>query len=644
MRRKLKSMVIGMLVLLSTLSAFSLISGTTVSAQLPGPTLDPHSIPKYVSQLVIPPVYKPVNNDPHLQKYIVEATQFKEQILPSGFPKTTVWGYGGQVWVNPLTGQPGYFRNSPGPTFVTTRGVPVMVKWVNKLSCNGVPLHHLFAVDPTLHWANPNNMPMMLMPPFPAFPPGFPDAQTPVPLVTHVHGAEVQSTSDGGPNQWFTPNGIHGQDYHTVVPTSANSAVDYYPNEQLPATIWYHDHALGMTRLNVMSGLAGFFIIQDPEDRLADALPSGDHDLGLAIQDRSFNTDGSLWFPAEGDNPDIHPYWQPEFFGNTIMVNGKTWPNLNVDRAQYRFRVLDGSNARFYDYAFKVKQTGAILPYKQIGTDGGYLGHTVSLTHALIAPGERHDIIVDFSSLAPGTKVIMRNNAPAPYPTGDPVDPQTTGQIMQFTVDGTFEEPVEIPTNLINIPTLIPNVPSKTMTLYEVQGPNGPEEILLNGQKWSAPISELPRVGSTVDWKIVDTTMDTHPIHLHLVQFQLISRQAMDTANYTIAWLAANGNETPPFTHPTVNIPITPYLIGSPHGPHPNERGWKDTYQVNPGEVTTFRIRFAPQDTPTTGPNKAIPGRNLYPFDPTLGPGYVWHCHIIDHEDNEMMRPYLVTH
>ena len=138
-----------------------------------------------------------------------------------------------------------------------------------------------------------------------------------------------------------------------------NAAVYYYPNDQEPTTLFYHDHALGITRLNVASGLAGFWKIKDLCDPIDNKLPSGKYDIPLAIQDRSFNTDGSMWFPTEGNNPDVHPYWNPEFFGNTIMVNGKLWPNLNVDRGQYFFRIVDGSNARFYNMSLTVAGTGA---------------------------------------------------------------------------------------------------------------------------------------------------------------------------------------------------------------------------------------------------------------------------------------------
>jgi FtsP/CotA-like multicopper oxidase with cupredoxin domain len=518
------------------------------------------------------------------------------------------------------------------------------VKWVNDLvDSQGNPLPHLFAVDPTVTWANPNNM-VIPTAPFLPYPPGYAEAQTPVPITVHVHGAEVQSTSDGAPNTWFTPNGIHGPDYYSKVPTQANAAVYEYPNSQLPTTIWYHDHALGLDRLNVMAGLAGFYLIRDKHDTVASHLPSGKYEIPIAIQDRTFNTDASIFYPSDGNNPDVHPYWIPEFFGNAIMVNGQTWPNLNVEPRQYRFRLLEGSNARFYTFSFWDQNTGRVLPFTQIGGDGSYLPYPVTTTELTFAPGERLDIVVDFTGIDVGDKIIMMNSANAPYPDGDPVDPATTGQLMQFTVvpaQGDVHHKT-IPNKLIDMKMLVPDTPTAIHTLYEVEGLGGPLEVTLDGQSMMAPVSEMPRVGSTQDWIFVDTTMDVHPMHMHLVQFQLIKRQTFDSMAYTMDWIAANGGQEPPFANPTVNINIDNYLTGIPKAPQPNELGWKDTMKVYPGEIAEVRIRWAPLDAQVTGPNAPYPGLNLYPFDPTVGPGYMWHCHILEHEENDMMRMYMV--
>jgi len=590
--------------------------------------LDPNSIPKFVDSLVIPPVYEPtvvknhINGQVKSHDYTVNVSQFTQQILPDGFPETPVWGYGGRVR-DPETGDViSNFRHSPGATFEAKRGIPINVQWVNDLN-----KPHPLPVDPTLHWADPNHL-SMAMPPFPSFPPGFPLAQYPVPIVPHLHGGETESASDGHPDAWFTAG-------ETLTGPAFEKSRYHYSNKQEPATLWYHDHTLGITRLNVLMGLAGFYLLRDPYDPLdrpKSVLPKGKYEIPLAIQDRSFNSDGSFAFPEMGVNPEVHPYWVPEFFGDTIMVNGKVWPNLDVEPRQYRFRVLNGSNARFYNLMFS---NG--MPFLQIGSDGGYLSRAVRMTSLLIAPGERADILVDFSQLIPGTQLILQNDANAPFPDGDPVDPQTTGQILQFTViDQPAITPPKLPPVLNFVTPLIRNSRKRTLVLVEIMGPNGPLEVLLDGQKWHNPISELPRVGSTEDWEFVNLTMDAHPIHLHLVQFRVLSRQTFLADNYLTDWVALNGE--PPLNHPTKVLPVRPYLLNGPVNPPPNEKGWKDTVRANPGEVTTIRVRFAPQNAPIL----TIPGINLYPFNPAQGPGYVWHCHILDHEDNEMMRPYKV--
>ncbi|MFW9886343.1 MAG: multicopper oxidase family protein [Candidatus Thorarchaeota archaeon] len=609
------------------------------AAPVPIGLLDPTTIPKFVTQLTGPP---PVYNTTDVldsggnlvkQTAIVDMTEFSQQVLPLPFPQTPVWGYGGLAH-DALTGDSlGYVHNQPGPTFEAIRGIPIEVEYQNKIVSP-----HMFPVDPTLHWANPNNVPMgTYVPPFTPYPPGYPEAQSPVPLIPHLHGGEVQSTSDGHPEAWFTASGIHGPEYNTENPTADSSAIFYYPNAQPATTLWYHDHALGITRINVMSGLAGFYLLRDPNDSIAPLLPSGKYEMPLVLQDRTFKTDGSFWFPEVGVDPGVHPYWQPEFFGNVIMVNGLAWPNMNVDQGQYRFRLLDGSNARFYTLKFWVPSLDSFLPFIQIGSDGGYLRTAAALTELTIAPGERADVLVDFSGLPTGTKVILKNTAKTPFPKGTPADPKTVGKCMQFTVGpNPGPAPAALPP-LMNptlsgvYPTLPLPILQRTLPLFEVMGPLGPTMVTLNGQLWSGVVTETPTLGTTEEWVIVNPTADAHPIHLHLTQFQVVSRQNMQTAKYAADWMALNGMPPLPEDVVPTEIPVGPYLNGQPYAPPLNEQGWKDTVQVYPGQVTIIRVRFAPID-----------GSPAYPFDATSGPGYVWHCHILDHEDNEMMRPYIV--
>ena len=595
--------------------------------------LDPLSIPMFENQLIAPPpVYAPnaVTSQGKVirHEYTIAMASFIEQILPPSMNlNTSVWGYSGSA-NDAITGVPlGIVQSSPGPTFEAIRGIPVQVEWQNNISSP-----YLFAVDPTIHWANPNKSPASTSP-FPAYPPGFPNVQSPVPLVTHLHGGQNQSYYDGGPNEWFTSDGKHGSQYNTFKQTDSNKAIYYYPNVQQATTLWYHDHGLGVTRLNVMSGLAGFYLLREPKDgsdKVAPLLPSGKYEMPLVIQDRTFNTDGSFYYPSVGVEPSTHPYWVNSFLGTTVMVNGKVWPNMNVDRGQYRFRFLNGSNSLFYSLRFS---NG--MSFIQIGSDGGYLKAPVTLTSLFIAPAERADIIVDFSDLAPGSKVILQNTA---LTTNTAAEKQTMGQIMQFTSTSQIGT---TPFDLSNAPkpfnptlaaTIFPTLPvatkHRTFTLVEVMGQNSTKVALLDGQMWDAPISEQPELGTTEEWIFVNTSLNAHPIHLHLVQFQLVQRETFDPTTYMKAWKALNGE--PPFSQPTKNVNLNPYLSNLQTSPQPNEQCWKDTITVNPSEVVTIRVRFAQQDG------------SGFPFDATAGPGYVWHCHLLEHEDNEMMRPYKI--
>jgi spore coat protein A, manganese oxidase len=658
-----------------------------VNAQNLTPTvtfIDPQKIPKYTNQLGTSyPVFTPTNitdsqGNVVRQDFTVSASQFYQQILPTvdanGKPTeyglTKVWGFGGQAY-NSVTGANlGYVQSTPGAAFEMTKGIAAQVKWVNNLTdSQGNSLSYMYPVDPTIHWANPyNNISMdMAMEQTidglsPPFPPGYngtpytipgtqtvtnPDgwnAQSPAAISIHLHGGQVPAQYDGGPYQWFTANGLHGKDYATAVSTEANSAVYYYPNQQEPTELWYHDHALGLTRLSVYSGLLGTYIINDPNDGVSSSLPSGQYDIPLTIQDRTFLTDGSMYYPSDGYYPDyapppynytkMNPYSLLAFVGNTIMVNGKVWPNMNVNQAVYRFRILDGSNSRFYNISLSND-----IPFTLIGSDGGYIKSPANITSKLFSVGERIDILVDFSNLAPGTKVILKNNAlwntsSPKYPN----QPETVGQIMQFTVTGNKSAESKALPTLLN-PTLegnYPNLPAATktriLTITEditTIGPAMPMSMYLDGQDWTAPVSETPEVGSTEDWVFVNT-FDSHNIHWHLVQFQLVSRQSYNVTAYWKDWTALNGE--PPLNHSTVNVEsLEPYLIGQPTLPTASEEGWKDTLLVYSRQITIIRVRFLPQDG------------SAYPFDPTTGPGYVWHCHIMEHEDMSMMRPMIIT-
>jgi spore coat protein A len=693
------------------------------SQQIPQTPLTGKSIPKYVDPL---PTFVG-SRVPAGTAYTVTMEELDQQVLPAGFPKTTVWGYK----IIDSTGKV-YGPLWPGFTVEAQKGTPVTATYLNNLV--NPRLQKYLTEDQTLHWADPLQkmctmkvVNCLLNPVDPCCQP----YAGPIPTVVHLHGAEVKSDFDGGPDQWFTTTGLRGGAFRSYAPlseTPTNGTLFHYPNDQEATTLFFHDHALGATRTNVFSGLAAFYFIRDTNDSgLTNNplnLPAGPQEIEIAIQDRQFDTNGQLLFPdgfpaglnGPPTNPSVHPFWIPEFFGDTIAVNGKSWPYLQVEPKRYRFRFVDGSNARFYNMAVFNLVTGTPgPPIWVIGTDGGLLDAPAQIAwpnRLLMAPGERYDTIVDFSGFA-GQTLTLVNNAKAPFPSGAPADPQTTGQIMQFrvaslgtpdtscnpallppTVGACNLRPVNPIIRLVDpaMGTIAPGVTVSTirqLVLKEIAGPGGPLEVTLNNTKWSGikestmttgnptPIpdsfpstyttpmglswlTEGPRVGSTEEWEIVNLTADAHPIHLHLVQFQLINRQPFQANKYINDWMAAfpggvftpgdgppynysnsNNPTIPPSTIPIVggNVYVTPYLQGAARPPLTNESGWKDTVVMYPGEVTRIAVRWAPQDILL---GNVTAGMNKYVFDPTNGPGYVWHCHIIDHEDNEMMRPYRV--
>ncbi len=734
--------------LLIKIMPLSFSNRAIASVQVPQTPLPGKGIPKYVDWL---PHFAGVRVTS--SNLAVDMLEFQQYVLPEAFHKglfpigsTDPLTNGTWVWGYKINGNGPLY---PGFTVEATRGTPNTMTYLNNVPTSNSNVQKYITIDQTLHWADP----LMLMPSM--------DPYTgPPPLVTHLHGGEVPSDFDGGPDQWFTPNGIKGLGYRSDkdTPIPSNGAVYIYPNAQEPATLWFHDHALGATRANVYAGLAAFYFLRDWGLERPD-LPGGPSDttvidnsdpnnpkvikpeIEIVIQDRMFDNQGQLLFPDGSDpaldvppNPTVHPYWIPEFLGDVIVVNGKTWPYLNVEPRRYRLRFLNGSNARFYRMRLEDMVLGAPGPaFWQIGTDGGLLDTPVELNpfdpvmpqFLLLAPGERADIIIDFSGFA-GKTLTLRNNARAPFPKGAPPHPQTVGQIMQFRVqnfplsggpDNSYDPTTLAPprTTLIGSPTTGGNRlvdpatgtlatgvtpdPYRQLTLNEVMGPGGPLEVLVNNTKWSGKreksdgsgdmepipgfipdgqgnyLSELPNNGSIEVWEVINLTADAHPIHLHLVQFQLLNRQNFNVNKYSKAYANAfpgggwdhvnmqsyppkvfipafgppmsyNVNQTPNVIPAKTTIggnpDVTPHLQGAVRPPEPNEAGWKDTVIMYPGQVTRIVVRFKAQDgTP-------------FPFDPTgntqyakdkngllaNGPGYVWHCHIIDHEDNEMMRPY----
>jgi len=550
----------------------------------------------------------------------------------------------------------------------------------------------------------------------------------PVLAVPHLHGGEDPAVIDGGPEAWFASDvpGLapiivpQGPAYYTHpgLPALLNEAVYRYPNTQEAAPLWFHDHLLGGTRLNATyAGLAGAYQLVDPGLTLPPGLDpvglGGRLLIPLVIQDRMFDTNGQLYFPNIGVNLE-HLFWVPEFVGDTIVVNGKVWPYLNVDRQRYRFFMINGSNSRPYDM-FIQDQTSGVKgpPMWVIATDGGYLDAPVMIDpnatglqkktgiqkSLMMMPGERYEIIVDFNdpvwlnaitaayrgAVPNPLNLILRNTAPTV--AGKP-KANTEGRIMQFRVsasapaDSSYNPASGIPIRsgaqtIVRLPGApggpaisAANVPvTRVLTLNEVPGIGGPLEALVNNSKWSGlrpdmkPIegstlvngnwlTEFPYEADIEVWEILNLTADSHPIHLHAVQFQLIDRQAFDMNAYMMTYngLFPGGvyipGYGPPLNYFTGNSRALggnpdPVLLGAPIPALAYEAGWKDTVIMHPGERTRIAVRWGPQHVP-------VGTLATFTFDPSAPvasgkPGvYVWHCHITDHEDNEMMRPDVI--
>ena len=644
------SLAVVLALLLSGDSVFGGRGGTRLFTEKSGPSvdqvpLDPLDIPKFAHQLPIPRVFAPkVIRDFHgnviRHEYTISVAHTQVQMLPPGFPRTTVRAFGGQVKI-PGSSQTEFFRGTPGVVFENIRGIPAEVHWDNNIA---EPT--FMPVDPVLHWANALAFEKPV-PPFTPFPPGYDKAQFPVMHVTHTHGLVVKPHLDGTAEEWFSPFGL------LRGPAFASQTYDM-PNEQPSTQLFFHDHVMGVTRLGVHAGSVGAaYFIRDPHDPLdkpTSPLPKGEFEIPLAFFNRAFFTDGDIDFPRESDDTDVLPYWQAEDEANVSLVNGKAWPNLNVKRRQYRFRMLAADNVRVYNFQFD--HNGTFVPFTIIGSDGGYLPAPQVVDEVTLGITERADVLFDFSQFAPGTQIILRNTTPG-------VTEDTTGVIMRFTVvpSTAVPPPALNPALFPPRPALPTNAPAKIKTLIRFRDQvETNRQRSLDGLQFDRPPTEFQLVGSTEEWVLVhtgeeeeiepgvepDADLGTHMIHLHLIEFQVLNRQALDRTAYLQEWSRINGHR--PVTR---QIPLdpTPFLIGDPEPPLPYETGWKDTVRTPPEMVTRIRARWAPQEVPTGG---VSPGQNLFPFDPTVfpesvdtftGAGYVWHCHLLGHEDHDMMRP-----
>jgi spore coat protein A len=493
------------------------------------PMLHPDTLARFVDRLPIPEAARStgIRADPdHPAKqlpYFRLAMRECEVRIHRDLPPTRCWGYGSAM---------------PGPTFDVRSGQPLLIEWANEL-----PQKHFLPIDHSLHGAGKD----------------LPEVRT----VVHVHGARVPAHSDGYPENWYA---------------TGKSATYRYPNRQAAATLWYHDHTMGIERLNVYAGLLGAYLIRDELEHSL-RLPAGEFELPLIIFDRRITKAGQLDYPTSGliDTP-----WVSEAYGDAILVNGALAPYLEVEPRRYRFRVVNASNARFYYLALS---DGS--PLVQIGSDQGLLLRPAILPSVTLAPAERADIIIDFGPLA-GRTILLQSQAL---------------QLMQFRVASrALAVQTPLPGKLAPVERIARStaVRTRTLTLDSYEDPaTHMMMMLLNATYWHQPVTEKPTLDSVEIWELVNPTEDTHPIHLHLVRFQVLERQRFDVDEYLVSGKLK--------------------LDGAVIAPPENEMGWKDTVQAHAGLITRIIVRF-----------EGYPGR------------YVWHCHVLEHSANEMMRPFDV--
>ena len=541
----------------------------------PSPTLEP-----FVDPLPIPPIMPRTGwrtaggqlphhlrqPGPYYEVPMREVTQtLHRDLLP-----TRVWGYQGVY---------------PGPSFEVLRGQPIAVRWINDL-----PEQHLLrdAIDPTLE-------------------PGLPDVRT----VVHLHGSKSLPESDGHPEAWFTPGFAQKGPFR-------NDGIFFYPNDQPATMLWYHDHALAITRLNVVAGLAGLYFIREPgEESLG--LPRGQHEIPLVIQDRRFNPDGSIWYPTAGLVPFIHPVWTPDYSGDVAVVNGKAWPFLEVEPRKYRFRILNAANSTFFNLRLEVGSNPG-PDFVQIGTDLGFLPAPVVMPNLFLSNAERADVIVDFSAFD-GQDIVMTNDAPNPFPIGLH---DTLTQIMKFRVRGQNRgsDQSRIPAVLPAAPPIDANAAVRIRDIvlseetFSPDLPPGfcplhlPTRLLMEGRAFMDAVVTEPAAGTTEIWRFINTTVVAHPMHVHLAHMQVLDHQTFDLMEYMDSGqIVASGPPQPP----------APNEVNAP----------KDTVRVDPGTILRVALKFdLPSGTPVTS------GQRFQ---------YVHHCHMLEHEDNDMMRPFDVV-
>ena len=487
------------------------------------PMLNTLALTPFVDELLLPEILRPTVQNGH--RTLTIRMREVHARLHRDIPTTRLWSYS---------------PTGVAPVIEARSGEPIQIKWINDL-----PKNHFLPVDFSLHGSG-HDVPE-------------------VRAIAHMHGAKVKPKDDGYPEDWF--------------PSGASRTCDY-PLDQEATALWFHDHAMGLNRLNVYAGLFGMMLVRDRFEYSL-ALPSGPYEVPLMLYDRDFTREGQLLYDHSGD-PE-HP-WIPEFSADGILINGKLRPYFEVEPRLYRFRIVNVANSRFFNLTLTGNQ-----PFTQIGCDQGFFAAPVQLQRLIVAPAERADLLIDFRKYA-GKNVHLRTGAM---------------DILQFRVTKPLQTsgpPAQIPKTLRPI-TRTPEsaaIMTRTLTLHEYHDEAArPMVMLINRKHWHEPVSETPKLNTTEIWEFVNLTEDTHPMHLHLVRFQILDRRPFDVTNYLM----------------DKKLRYT----AAAEQPAPQELGWKDVVQCPAGMITRIIVRF-----------EGYPGKYLY------------HCHILEHEANDMMRPFEV--
>ncbi|MEU8616249.1 multicopper oxidase domain-containing protein [Streptomyces sp. NPDC048623] len=492
-------------------------------------------VPRFAVPLPVPPVARAARRENGADVFEVEQREARIEIVPG--LKTTVWGYDGIF---------------PGPTFTGRSGEKMVVRVLNTL---------------------------------------------PVPTSTHLHGGVTPPDSDGYPTDLVVPGALCGDKLRTAMSGHAmsghamsgkdmdttrapwhfspGSKAYEYPLDQRAATLWYHDHRMDFSAPQVWRGLAGFFLIHDDEeDRLP--LPRGEKDIPLLLCDRAFEEDGEFRYPAKEPGctgePGVLDAYMDGVLGDVQLVNGAPWPVRDVTATRHRLRLLNGSNARRYRLALEPGPRQGVA-FTQIGSDGGLLGRPQGHQEIPLAPGERHDVIVDFAGYPPGTEVTLVNT----------LGEGRMREVMRFRVTRHERDDTRVPTRLSAVETLR-ETDAVQVRRFDFRRTAAEDEHAMwtvNGRPFSTTdVLARPRLGTVERWRF--TSDFHHPVHLHLAQFEVLSRD------------------------------------GKP--PRATDVGWKDTVDVRPYEVVEVLARFAGHR-----------GR------------YMVHCHNLEHEDMAMMANFEVV-